>query len=126
MSTAPTEAWVPADTLAARLILVRHQLGLSQREAAEQAGVGFGAWQSWESGRAPRNAVTVLAQVADRLRLRRDWLLFGGPLVPSGPAPGDGRDSSAGSRRGFAANTVIPFLTRTPSVTPVPMLVKAA
>lgn len=38
-------AWVPADTLPARLILMRHELGLSQRDAAQACGITFGEWQ---------------------------------------------------------------------------------
>lgn len=73
---------IPADSLANRLILIRRELGLSQREAALRCGVGFGSWQSWENGSAPRNALRDLVWVAERLGVDRDWLMFGGPLRP--------------------------------------------
>jgi transcriptional regulator with XRE-family HTH domain len=73
---------VPADSLANRLILIRRELNLSQRDAAQRCGVGFGSWQSWENGSAPRNALRDLVWVAERLDVDRDWLMFGGPLRP--------------------------------------------
>ena len=38
--SAMTHGWVPDDTLASRLVLVRRQCGLSQRAAAELAAAG--------------------------------------------------------------------------------------
>jgi transcriptional regulator with XRE-family HTH domain len=79
---------IPADSLANRLVLVRRELGLSQREAAQRCGVGFGSWQSWENGSAPRNALRDLAAVAHRLNVDREWLMFGGALrAEVEPAP---------------------------------------
>jgi transcriptional regulator with XRE-family HTH domain len=73
-------AFIPTDSLANRLVLVRRELGLSQREAAQRCGVGFGSWQSWENGSAPRNAIRDLVRVVQALNVDRDWLMFGGPL----------------------------------------------
>jgi len=44
----------PTDTLAARLILLRHELGWTQREATQETGVPYGVWQGMESGRETR------------------------------------------------------------------------
>jgi transcriptional regulator with XRE-family HTH domain len=71
---------IPTDSLANRLVLIRRELGLSQREAAQRCGVGFGSWQSWENGSAPRNALRDLVRVAQGLDVDREWLMFGGPL----------------------------------------------
>lgn len=82
--TAQTERradWVPTDSLANRLRVLRHELGLDQREAAKMCGVGFGSWQGWELGRRPRD-YRDLFKVADTLGVDRDWLLRGGPLRP--------------------------------------------
>lgn len=76
------EPFRPTDSLSNRLLLVRHELGLSQREAAAKCGVGFGSWQSWENGRSPRHALRDLAKVAEALDIDRDWLFWGGPLRP--------------------------------------------
>ena len=38
--------WRPDDTLTNRLVLMRTQLKLSQRKAAELCGITFGEWQS--------------------------------------------------------------------------------
>lgn len=73
---------IPRDSLANRLVLIRRELGLSQREAAMRCGVGFGSWQSWENGSSPRNELRKLSQVAEELNVDRDWLLFGGNLRP--------------------------------------------
>lgn len=104
--TVITGAFVPTDSLANRLVLIRRELGLSQREAAARCGVGFGSWQSWENGSAPRNALRDLVRVAQALDVEREWLMFGGPLraetvepapvkltaVPSPPIPGNLED----------------------------------
>lgn len=76
-------AWVPADTLPARLILMRHELGLSQREAAQACGITFGEWQSMESGRQARALDQKVAKIAAALGVSREWLMWGGPLAAS-------------------------------------------
>lgn len=59
-----TERRVPRDTLAVRLKIVRHELGYSQREAAERTGVPFGVWQGMESGRETRNLGEHVAKIS--------------------------------------------------------------
>lgn len=75
-----TDPWRPQDTLGARLVLVRRQLGLSQRAAAEQAGIGFGAWQSMEDDRSPRDLLDKVQRICTTFGVDRDWLLWGGAL----------------------------------------------
>lgn len=78
-------AWRPTDTLAHRLVLLRHELGLSQREAAIRTGVSFGVWQGMESGRATRGVDKAVAAIAAALDCDREWLMWGGQLAdPSG------------------------------------------
>lgn len=72
--------WVPTDTLANRLRLMRHQLHLSQRKAAEISGVTFGEWQSMEDGRDARGVPQKVQAISAALGVDRDWLLWGGPL----------------------------------------------
>lgn len=90
MTVQTEQAFVPHDSLANRLLLIRSELGLSQREAADACSVGYGSWQSWENGAAPRDAVRQLTRVADRLGIDRDWLMFGGTLRPETDNTGDG------------------------------------
>lgn len=45
----PNHAWVPDDSFAARLVLIRKQLGLSQEEAATRCGLKPSTWFSWEN-----------------------------------------------------------------------------
>ncbi len=79
---------VPRDTLAVRLLVLRHELGWSQREASTQTGVPFGVWQGMESGRETRNLGEHVAKIAERTGYRRDWLMWGGPLgTTEGPHP---------------------------------------
>jgi hypothetical protein len=75
-----TDPWRPQDTLGARLVLVRRQLGLSQRAAAETAGIGFGSWQSMEDDRSPRDLLQKVQRICVAFGVDRDWLLWGGPL----------------------------------------------
>ncbi|SID46392.1 Uncharacterised protein [Mycobacteroides abscessus subsp. abscessus] len=87
--TVMTEAhvgWVPSDSLANRLVLVRQERKLSQRAAADQCGLTFGEWQSMELGRAARRVNVKVRQIAMALGVDRDWLMWGGPLAPEDDA----------------------------------------
>lgn len=77
--------WRPADTLAARAVLVRRQLGLSQREAAIRTGIGYGTWQGMEDGRAVRHLDQIVSAIVTAFGVDRDWLMWGGSLAdPAG------------------------------------------
>jgi transcriptional regulator with XRE-family HTH domain len=72
---------VPADTLSNRLMLARKLAGLSIREAADQCGLGRGAWTNWENGARPLDLLEVTGTIADKLDIDVDWLRFGGALA---------------------------------------------
>lgn len=79
---------VPADTFAARLVLVRHFAGrLSIERAAERCGLNSGNWVRWEDGASPRDKADVAQAIADGLNIDREWLLFGGPLLSARGRP---------------------------------------
>ena len=78
--SAMTHGWVPDDTLASRLVLVRRQCGLSQRAAAELCGLTFREWQSLEDGRAARGLDVKVRAISQALGVDRDWLMWGGAL----------------------------------------------
>lgn len=80
---------VPADTLAARVLLIRHEKGWSQREAAIACGVPFGTWQGIELGRGTRDLMKHIAAIAEGSGYDREWIAWGGPLEPPGGG-GDG------------------------------------
>ena len=80
-------AKVPLDTLASRLVLLRHELGWSQRKAAHETGVPYGTWQGMELGRETRSLDRHVVAIAAHSGYDRDWLMWGGPLT-SGPGPG--------------------------------------
>lgn len=84
MTAQPAEGWIPEDSLALRLFLVRKQLGLSQRQAALKTGVSYGSWQSMEDGRQARGVDTKVAKICAALGVDREWLMWGGPLAPDG------------------------------------------
>lgn len=77
-----TRGAIPADTFAARLMLARMHAGhLSIREAADQCGIGRGAWTNWERGARPADILEVSRRIADALDINYNWLLFGGRLT---------------------------------------------
>ena len=79
--------WVPGDTFAARLILLRRELGLTTDELADLCGIKRATWSTWERGAAPRKMGAVVAQIALATGVSRDWLMWGGPLAdPNGPS----------------------------------------
>jgi transcriptional regulator with XRE-family HTH domain len=107
--------WIPQDTLALRLILVRRVLGLSQRAAAAQCDLTFGEWQSMEAGSAARGVAEKVTKISAATGVDRDWLMWGGPLrsaagsdvkLPpdSEPAP----DDDGGDRDGSARRLAVP------------------
>jgi transcriptional regulator with XRE-family HTH domain len=77
--------WVPRDTFAARLVLVRADHGLTQEQAAGACGLNRATWRLWEAGGSPRNMAEVVARISEGLGVDRDWLLWGGPLVGDRP-----------------------------------------
>ena len=88
--------WVPADTFGARLMLLRHQLGLSTEEIAGRCDLKTPTWSTWERGASPRNMPGVVARITLATGVDRDWLMWGGPLG-AGPHAG-GPSASTGYR----------------------------
>lgn len=79
---------VPIDTMGARLLLLRHELHWSQRDAAAQTGVSYRTWQGMEAGRETRSLDQHVAAIAETTGYDRDWLMWGGALGrprPSSP-----------------------------------------
>lgn len=87
-ATHEVETWRPQDNLANRIILLRHNLDLSQEEFCAQTGITKGVLQGMESGRAPRNEAATLARIALATGVDREWLTFGGTLgTEKAPGP---------------------------------------
>lgn len=95
--TTQTE-WVPGDTFAARLVLLRRELDLTTDEIADRCGIKRPTWQTWEHGTSPRNMSAVVAQIALATGVNRNWLTWGGPLSalnrPNGGPSGSPGQSS--------------------------------
>jgi transcriptional regulator with XRE-family HTH domain len=79
----PIETWVPTDTFAARLRLIRFQLGWSVEEASAVCGTKPATWSTWERGASPRGMDAVVRAIVAASGVDRDWLMWGGPLMPS-------------------------------------------
>lgn len=73
----PQRRKVPHDTFAARLVLLRHDLGLTQQQVAELTGVGRAAWNTWENGRIPQRQADIARKIADATGYDLKWLLYG-------------------------------------------------
>lgn len=71
--------WVPqvSDTFADRLLVLRWNLGLSQRTAAGRADISPGRWRDWEKGALPRDMSAVAQALAEAFGVDREWLIFG-------------------------------------------------
>lgn len=72
------EPFIPADTFAVRLIMIRKELGLTQAEAAQRCGFDDGSWSNWENGTRPRGLDIVVEKISSNLGVDRDWLMWGG------------------------------------------------
>ena len=77
-----TANWVPGDSFALRLIILRHELGLTQREAAVRCGLDDGSWSNWENGANPRNMAKVVQQIHSATGVYMPWLMWG--VMPDG------------------------------------------
>ncbi len=81
MALAEPQEWVPRDTFAARLALVRAELGGSNmKRTAEMCGVNPESWRQWESGHKPRDYEAVCTKIANAVGCDYRWLMVGGPL----------------------------------------------
>ena len=95
MTTAekPRHSRVPHDSLPLRLVMLRHECGVSQKKAADRIGVTARVWQGMEEGRNTADLLSILKRIADEFDYDLDWLTWGGPLerrIPRRPAKGDG------------------------------------
>lgn len=82
-------------------MLLRRELGLSQRQAAERAGIPFGSWQGLEDDhRQSRDLVTKIQRIARAYNVDRDWLMWGGELMsPEDDTPPAGDPAGFAGRR---------------------------
>ena len=94
MTTAMQTDWVPQDTLGARVVVIRHSLGLSRRQLSQMTGITENALQGIEEGRSPHRLPEKIQAIHDATGVSREWLMWGGPLNGEGPRPGgpDGGD----------------------------------
>ncbi len=77
---------VPRDTFAARLILIRHELGmlrhpkkaLTVEEIAALCDLKPATWSTWERGTIPHDQIEVCRKIAAATTYDFDWLLKGG------------------------------------------------
>lgn len=102
MTTAekPRHSRVPHDSLPLRLVMLRHECGVSQKKAAERIGVTARVWQGMEEGRNTADLLGILKRIADEFDYDLDWLTWGGPLEQRTPRrlnEGDGGNAGAGS-----------------------------
>lgn len=72
-----TETWIPTDTFAARLTLVRKELGLNGKDFAERVGYDAGTLNNWEWGRMPRDLAGVVNAISEATGVDRAWLMWG-------------------------------------------------
>jgi transcriptional regulator with XRE-family HTH domain len=75
--TSLEEDWVPTDSFSGRLSQIRHELKLSQADAAERCGLAGPTWSTWENGASPRNMAKVVEAIHDGLGVNRAWLMWG-------------------------------------------------
>lgn len=75
--TTQSEAWIPSDTFARRLVDIRHEKRLTVEQAAEATGLSPATWSTWERGAKPQKMDVVVAKIALGLRVNRDWLMWG-------------------------------------------------
>lgn len=90
----------PKDTFGMRLVQIRHELGLSQAEAAKACGFKPASWHTWEHGRSPRDAITVATVIAATFGYDREWVAWGGARPQTPIIPGLTTDTRVVPRQG--------------------------
>lgn len=73
--------WVPADTLAARVVVLRNALGISRREFSRLTGLTENALQGIEDGRSPHKLTDKIQAIHEATGASREWLMWGGRLT---------------------------------------------
>ena len=77
------QPWIPKDSFANRLILIRRELNLSQDEAATLCGLSTPTWAAWErdGARQPRGQADVVDKIATATGVDRNWLMWGNKQI---------------------------------------------
>jgi len=70
-------AWVPPDTFASRLRILRDHMHLTVQEIAEKCEVPVPTWRKWEHGASPRGVERHAKRIAERTGVDLWWLLYG-------------------------------------------------
>lgn len=101
--------WIPStDDFAARLVLIRHEMGWNLKEAALACGIRAQSWREWElEHRKPRDYEGVCQQISERSGCNKVWLMSGyrpppGGGAPRAPIPADESLLSGSNRRALA------------------------
>lgn len=82
--------WIPSNTFANRLVLVRRELGgMSVKAASARCGLNYATWSTWENGRTQANMPAVVDAIAHGLGVDRDWLMWGEARINPQPLPKD-------------------------------------
>lgn len=69
---------IPADTFSARLVLLRHDMGLTVDEISSRCGIPSATWSTWERGVRPRDKEAIVRAIAEGTGYSRNWLMWGG------------------------------------------------
>ena len=75
------EPWIPEDSFAARLALVRvHLGGWNVAKTARFCGIDDQTWRNWEAGGHVRDMEGVCRKIANAVGCSGRWLMVGGQL----------------------------------------------
>ena len=126
VNTAPAveQAWVPQDTVGARLALVRQHMRWNVTEAAEACGVTPNSWRNWEADKSPRDWPRTAVKISRVTGCDYRWLVGGGELR----AMGYNHDIAGSSPLVLLKGTDSPIqgVLRFPETSPVALLTTPA
>ena len=94
MTTTSPEPWVPPDTFAHRLRVLRAELDLTVEQIARECDLKPATWSTWENGRMPHNITDVVQKINAGTGVDRDWLMWGShnpPLMSLSVVPYEGQ-----------------------------------
>lgn len=105
MTAQPTGAWIPANTFASRLVLVRRELGLTVKDAATRCDLHYATWSTWENGRKPGDMAAVVSAISKGLGVDRTWLMWGQTENAPQPEGPEGEIPNVVRHRGLEPRT---------------------
>ena len=104
--------WIPSDSFATRIAILRRELGMSRAEFAEHVGLTANQIQGMEDGRSPQRLQEKVQKIHKATGVDREWLMWGGALTSLTDEYVTRNDRLLGKNRRSKPRTPLPSVHR--------------